>query len=87
MAKELDIPHVNRLVDIAAAQVQSVLDDAVRHAAAHLGVEYDHPSIGVIREELVARTRSRLEETLPAPVHDYSTRAEGSDVSDGPEAA
>lgn len=73
MAKEeLDIPHVSHLIDVAASQVFTALSDAVRHATAHLGVDADHPSVQVVKDELVKRVEQRLDFFNPAPQHDYS---------------
>lgn len=73
MAKEeLDIPHVSHLIDVAVSQVFTALNDAVRHATAHLGVEGDHPSVQVVKDELVKRVEQRLDFFNPAPKHDYS---------------
>lgn len=73
MAKEeLDIPHVSHLIDVAVSQVFTALSDAVRHATAGLGVEGDHPSVQVVKDELVKRVEQRLDFFNPAPGHDYS---------------
>lgn len=71
---ELDVEHVQRLLDYSAAQVRTLMGDALRHAAGFLGVEHDHPSIGVVKEELVARVKAAAEEHMPSPLHDYEKR-------------
>lgn len=69
--KELDIPHVQSLIEQVERQVKAALSDAFRHVMVHLGVEPDHPSMGVVKEEVLKRIRDTLNEYEPQPPHDY----------------
>ncbi len=62
---ELNIPHIQRLIDVAVAQVQFAVTDVLRHSQAHLGVEPDHPSLGVILKEVLAKAHATLDEYFP----------------------
>ena len=67
--KELDIQHITDLIKVAVNQVQFAVTDAVRHAVAHLGVEYDHPSAAVVKKELLTQVSKKLEEHWPEGPH------------------
>ena len=74
MAQELDIPFVARLIEIAEAQTRSIIGDALRHAQAHMVVEADHPSMGVVAQELSERCAAAANSLAPQPPHEYEAK-------------
>lgn len=73
---ELDIPHVEALIETAVKQVAFAVTDAMRHAAAHLGVDFDHPSCAVVKKELLTQISAKLDEHWPdSPRPQYLEKA------------
>jgi hypothetical protein len=57
---ELDQKHINDLMDQTVRQLEFHVNDCLRHAVAHLGVDHDHPSKAVVGKELVERLKVYL---------------------------